>query len=108
MTHYMVNRATKRLPALAKKFMHTAHREMGVRVFMLVEYRNEHGKGSVAKCVTPPFEMSFFNTFGATGLKQKDLHLPKRNQSGGRAPKISWTCGRIGRKVCAAPIASLP
>jgi hypothetical protein len=51
----MVYRATKRLPALAKKFMHTAYREMGVRVFMLVEYRNEDGKGSISKCVTPPF-----------------------------------------------------
>ena len=108
MTHDMVNRATKRLPALAKKFLHTAHREMGVRVFMLVEYHNENGKGSVAKCVTPPFQMSSFNTFRATGLKQKGLHLPKRNQIGGRAPKTSWTCGRIGQKVCAAPITLLP
>ena len=42
-------RATKRLPALAKKFMDTAWREMGVRVFMLVQYENVDENGSLAK-----------------------------------------------------------
>ena len=47
----MVNRAMMQLLALVKKFMHTAHRELGIRVFMLMEYHNENRKGSVAKCV---------------------------------------------------------
>jgi hypothetical protein len=42
-------RATKRLPALAKKFMDTARREMGVTVFMLVQYENVDENGSLAK-----------------------------------------------------------
>ena len=94
----MVNRAMMQLLALVKKFMHTAHWELDIRVFMLMEYHNENRKGSVAKCVTPLFQMSPFNTFQATatGLKQKGLHLPKRNQSREQALKISWTCGRIG------------
>jgi ribosome-associated translation inhibitor RaiA len=48
-THRRHNRATKRLPALARKFMDTAQREMGVTVFMLVQYRNEDGNGSLSK-----------------------------------------------------------
>ena len=42
-------RATKRLPALAKKFMDTTQWEMGVTVFMLVQYENVDKNGSLAK-----------------------------------------------------------
>ncbi|KAF8810610.1 hypothetical protein BYT27DRAFT_7209305 [Phlegmacium glaucopus] len=41
-------KATKRLPALAKGFMTTAQREMGVNVFMLVSYRNAQRDGSIS------------------------------------------------------------
>jgi hypothetical protein len=45
----ITNRSTKRLPALAKKFLETAKREMGVNVFMLVSYRNSDEDGCLAR-----------------------------------------------------------
>lgn len=48
----ITNRSTKRLPTLAKKFLETAKREMGVNVFMLVSYRNSDEEGCLARWVT--------------------------------------------------------
>ena len=41
--HRMDYRATKRLPTLARNFLSTAQREMGVTVFMVASYRNAEG-----------------------------------------------------------------
>ena len=46
--HQMDYRATKRLPTLARNFLSTAQREMGVTVFMVASYRNAEGAGSIS------------------------------------------------------------
>ena len=50
---------------------------MGIRVFMLVEYHNENGKGSVAKCITPPFKCLSLTHSGLQVLNKR-VHIYPR------------------------------
>src|ERR1700683_2523689 len=92
------DRATKRLLGLVKKFMETAHREMGVTVSCFYSTRMKTEMAPFPRDLSP-FLPPSYNYNVAPGLKPKVLLLPRRNHSGGKVPEMFWTCGRTGQQV---------